>query len=143
MFWRIIFPLLGPMNATVGILTCLWAWNDFLLPLVILTELAGGVLVDVGLWTRLASLALAGFTQALERGEVRSEAEPLDRKGPEAEVAARLEQLRAAIDVHPLALGQVEPEAVELAAGHRDSQTRSLARILEREEHALPALLAA
>jgi raffinose/stachyose/melibiose transport system permease protein len=37
-FWRIIFPLLGPMNATVGILTCLWAWNDFLLPLVILTS---------------------------------------------------------------------------------------------------------
>ncbi|MPV35664.1 carbohydrate ABC transporter permease [Georgenia subflava] len=35
-FWRIIFPLLGPMNATVGILTCIWAWNDFLLPLVIL-----------------------------------------------------------------------------------------------------------
>lgn len=37
-FWRIIFPLLGPMNATVGILTCLWAWNDFLLPLVILSS---------------------------------------------------------------------------------------------------------
>jgi len=34
-FWRVIFPLLAPMNATVGILTCLWAWNDFLLPLVI------------------------------------------------------------------------------------------------------------
>lgn len=37
-FWRIIFPLLGPMNATVGILTCLWAWNDFLLPLVVLSD---------------------------------------------------------------------------------------------------------
>ncbi|HEV7899788.1 MAG TPA: carbohydrate ABC transporter permease [Planosporangium sp.] len=37
-FWRIIFPLLAPMNATVGILTCLWAWNDFLLPLVILSS---------------------------------------------------------------------------------------------------------
>ncbi|HIW31013.1 MAG TPA: carbohydrate ABC transporter permease [Candidatus Luteococcus avicola] len=37
-FWRLIFPLLTPMNATVGILTCLWAWNDFLLPLVILTD---------------------------------------------------------------------------------------------------------
>lgn len=37
-FWRVIFPLLTPMNATVGILTCLWAWNDFLLPLVILTD---------------------------------------------------------------------------------------------------------
>ncbi|WP_427018910.1 carbohydrate ABC transporter permease [Pseudarthrobacter sp. P1] len=37
-FRKIIFPLLTPMNATVGILTCLWAWNDFLLPLVILSN---------------------------------------------------------------------------------------------------------
>lgn len=37
-FWSIIFPLLGPMNATVGILTCVWAWNDFILPLVILSD---------------------------------------------------------------------------------------------------------
>jgi raffinose/stachyose/melibiose transport system permease protein len=37
-FWRIIFPLLTPMNATVGILTCLWAWNDFLLPLIIVSD---------------------------------------------------------------------------------------------------------
>lgn len=37
-FWKVIFPLLTPMNATVGILTCLWAWNDFLLPLVILSD---------------------------------------------------------------------------------------------------------
>ena len=33
-----------------------------LLPLVILTELAGGLLVVLGLFTRYASLALAGFT---------------------------------------------------------------------------------
>ena len=37
-FWRVIFPLLAPINATVGILTCLWAWNDFLLPLVVLSS---------------------------------------------------------------------------------------------------------
>ncbi len=37
-FWKIIFPLLTPMNATVGILTCLWAWNDFLLPLIIVSD---------------------------------------------------------------------------------------------------------
>ncbi|WP_102193464.1 carbohydrate ABC transporter permease [Microbacterium aurantiacum] len=37
-FWQIIFPLLAPMNATVGILTCVWAWNDFILPLVVLTD---------------------------------------------------------------------------------------------------------
>ncbi|MBW7474239.1 carbohydrate ABC transporter permease [Paenibacillus oenotherae] len=37
-FWKVIFPLLGPINATVGILTCIWAWNDFLLPLIILSK---------------------------------------------------------------------------------------------------------
>ena len=37
-FWKVIFPLLAPMNATVGILTTLWAWNDFMLPLVILSD---------------------------------------------------------------------------------------------------------
>jgi raffinose/stachyose/melibiose transport system permease protein len=37
-FWRVVFPLLTPMNATVGILTCLWAWNDFLLPLIIVSD---------------------------------------------------------------------------------------------------------
>ena len=35
-FWHVIFPLMKPINATVGILTSLWVWNDFLLPLVIL-----------------------------------------------------------------------------------------------------------
>ncbi len=33
-----------------------------LLPLVIVTELGGGILVVLGLWTRLAALALAGFS---------------------------------------------------------------------------------
>lgn len=37
-FWKVIFPLLAPINATVGILTCLWAWNDFMLPLIMLSE---------------------------------------------------------------------------------------------------------
>lgn len=37
-FWKVIFPLLKPINATVGILTCLWAWNDFMLPLLLLSK---------------------------------------------------------------------------------------------------------
>jgi raffinose/stachyose/melibiose transport system permease protein len=37
-FWRIVFPLLKPINATIGIITSLWAWNDFLLPLIILSD---------------------------------------------------------------------------------------------------------
>lgn len=35
-FWKVIFPLLTPMNATVAIITTLGTWNDFMLPLVIL-----------------------------------------------------------------------------------------------------------
>lgn len=37
-FWRVIFPLMTPINATIGVLTALWAWNDFLLPLVMLSD---------------------------------------------------------------------------------------------------------
>jgi raffinose/stachyose/melibiose transport system permease protein len=37
-FWRIIFPLLTPINATVGIIMSVWVWNDFMLPLVILSD---------------------------------------------------------------------------------------------------------
>ena len=33
-----------------------------LLPLVILTELGGGILVVIGLWTRISAFALAGFS---------------------------------------------------------------------------------
>ena len=36
--------------------------TSILLPLVILAELGGGLLVLVGFWTRWAALALAGFT---------------------------------------------------------------------------------
>jgi raffinose/stachyose/melibiose transport system permease protein len=43
-FWQVIFPLLMPMNATVGILTCVWAWNDFIMPLVVLTDPAARTL---------------------------------------------------------------------------------------------------
>ena len=43
-FWSVIFPLLMPMNATVGILTCVWAWNDFIMPLVVLTDPASRTL---------------------------------------------------------------------------------------------------
>ncbi|ENH95998.1 ABC transporter [Gracilibacillus halophilus YIM-C55.5] len=37
-FWKIIFPLMKPIHATVAILTALFAWNDFMLPLVILSD---------------------------------------------------------------------------------------------------------
>jgi raffinose/stachyose/melibiose transport system permease protein len=35
-FRRIIFPMLGPVTATVAILQALWIWNDYLLPSMVL-----------------------------------------------------------------------------------------------------------
>jgi raffinose/stachyose/melibiose transport system permease protein len=34
-FWRIIFPMLTPVTATVAIINSLWIWNDFLLPWIV------------------------------------------------------------------------------------------------------------
>jgi raffinose/stachyose/melibiose transport system permease protein len=36
-FWRIIFPMLRPVTATVAIINSLWIWNDYLLPRLVLT----------------------------------------------------------------------------------------------------------
>ncbi|MGT2785732.1 carbohydrate ABC transporter permease [Streptococcus merionis] len=44
MYWRIIFPLMKPMHATVLIINALWVWNDFLLPLLVLNK-------DQKMWT--------------------------------------------------------------------------------------------
>lgn len=37
-FWKIIFPMLRPVTATVAIINALWIWNDFLLPRLVLTQ---------------------------------------------------------------------------------------------------------
>ena len=37
-FYKIIFPLMKPMSATVAILSFMWTWNDFLMPLVLLSD---------------------------------------------------------------------------------------------------------
>ncbi|MEC0092692.1 ABC transporter permease [Paenibacillus macquariensis subsp. defensor] len=37
-YWKIIFPLLAPISATIGILSCLSTWNDFMLPLILLGD---------------------------------------------------------------------------------------------------------
>lgn len=37
-FFGIIFPLLKPMSATVAILSVMWTWNDFLMPLILLSD---------------------------------------------------------------------------------------------------------
>jgi raffinose/stachyose/melibiose transport system permease protein len=37
-FFRVVFPLLKPITATILILDALWLWNDFLLPLVVVKQ---------------------------------------------------------------------------------------------------------
>jgi raffinose/stachyose/melibiose transport system permease protein len=38
LYYKVIFPLLLPVTATIAILNLLWMWNDFLLPLLVLTD---------------------------------------------------------------------------------------------------------
>ncbi|MEF3302311.1 carbohydrate ABC transporter permease [Paenibacillus sp. GYB003] len=65
-FWRIVFPLLKPMTVTIVLLNSLWIWNDFLLPLLILSspELRTIPLATYsffGQYTKQWDLALAGL----------------------------------------------------------------------------------
>lgn len=69
-FWKIIFPLLKPINATVIILTFLWSWNDFMLPLVILSDQSLATLplvqyVFQGQFSTNYNLAFASYLLAL------------------------------------------------------------------------------
>lgn len=43
-FWRLIFPLLAPMSATVGIFAFLASWNDFMMPSLIISDPASQTL---------------------------------------------------------------------------------------------------
>ena len=79
--------------------------------------------------------------QPLERREVRAEPEALDRERAQVEVAALLVQLRPPVDVHALAVAQVEPQPVELPARHLHREARAVLGILQREEDRRPALL--
>ena len=37
-FFKIVFPMLKPVTATICITNVLWIWNDFLLPLIVLSD---------------------------------------------------------------------------------------------------------
>ncbi|OIK10651.1 carbohydrate ABC transporter permease [Bacillus sp. MUM 13] len=68
-FWKVIFPLLTPINATVAILTALWAWNDFMLPLVLLDQNSATLplvqYVFQGQFSTNYNLAFASYIMAL------------------------------------------------------------------------------
>jgi multiple sugar transport system permease protein len=87
-FGRIMFPLLGPAVATLGTLTFLVSWNQFLWPLVVLSSqdhftvplglslmgLGSTFLVDYHLWMAAATLAVVPplvFFLLLERPYLR------------------------------------------------------------------------
>ena len=69
--------------------------------------------------------------------------EALDRQRAETEITAGLVELRATEDVHPIAVDEIEPQRVEARAQDRDTEAGAVGRILEREEHGLPALVPA
>jgi raffinose/stachyose/melibiose transport system permease protein len=69
-FRKIIFPLLAPMNATVGIFAFLGSWNDFLLPQMMIADPALQTLPVVqmlfqGEFNTNYSLAFASYLMAM------------------------------------------------------------------------------
>jgi raffinose/stachyose/melibiose transport system permease protein len=56
-FWRIVFPLMRPATASVVIVTAVWAWNDFLSPLIILGA-ARGVTITTGIYLAVGTFAV-------------------------------------------------------------------------------------
>jgi raffinose/stachyose/melibiose transport system permease protein len=69
-FRSIIFPMLGPVTATVAIINALWIWNDFLLPSVVLLEndqktIPLRTFVFYGNYTSDYGLAMAGLVLSI------------------------------------------------------------------------------
>ncbi len=68
-FWRVIFPMLGPVTATVAIINGLWIWNDFLLPNLVLREesrtLPLRTYVFYGQYTSDYGLAMAALVMSM------------------------------------------------------------------------------
>jgi raffinose/stachyose/melibiose transport system permease protein len=56
-FWRIVFPLMRPATASVVIVTSVWAWNDFLSPLIILGA-ASGVTITTGIYLAVGQFSV-------------------------------------------------------------------------------------
>lgn len=63
-FFKLVFPLLKPVHATVAIIEVLWVWNDFLLPLIILpseSTIQLAQYVFFGMFRQQFSLAMASL----------------------------------------------------------------------------------
>ena len=81
--------------------------------------------------------------QALDRREVVSEPDPLDRARAEAQLAPRLVQLCLPLDEHPLTIRQSEVEPVEAGPLDRGVERGAAVGIFEREEDERPRLVPA
>ncbi len=69
-FMTVIFPLLGPVTATVSIINALWIWNDYLLPSIVLDDTSEKTIplrtfVFFGQYTSDYGLAMAGLLLAM------------------------------------------------------------------------------
>ena len=70
-YWKIIFPIMKPMHATVAVLTALGTWNDVMTPLVIMSGSTGGTtlpLAQLNFHTQFGTnynLAFASYLLAL------------------------------------------------------------------------------
>ena len=70
MYWKIIFPMMKPMHATVAVLTALAVWNDVMTPLVIMggTDMNTLPLAQLNFQTQFGTnynLAFASYLLAL------------------------------------------------------------------------------
>lgn len=67
-FWRVVFPMLRPITATVLVLNGLWIWNDFLLPSLVLYQADRTLPLQTysfyGAYTSRFGLAMAGLVLA-------------------------------------------------------------------------------
>ncbi len=66
-YWRVIFPMMAPMHATVAILTALGTWNDVMTPLVIMSGTGQNTLplAQLNFQTQFGNLAFASYILAL------------------------------------------------------------------------------
>jgi len=55
-FWRILFPLLRPATASAVIFLCLWIWNDFINPVIILGSV-GSYTVTTGIYQAIGQFS--------------------------------------------------------------------------------------
>lgn len=65
-FWKIVFPILRPIVATVVILNVLWIWNDYLLPVLVVnntyTTIPLAIQLFFGQYLRKWDMAMAALT---------------------------------------------------------------------------------